>query len=64
MLGRAIFGLHNPYDPRRMHEAHRRALAYDLNLATFGFPCGREMIPPYIMRWICDPTTIGEDGGG
>lgn len=44
--GRLTLGLYNSYDPRRFHEAHRRALvraaplalAFDANLATFGFP--------------------------
>jgi len=46
MAGRLTIGLYNSYDPRRFSEAHRRALvraaplalAYDANLATFGFP--------------------------
>lgn len=46
MPGRLTLGLYNSYDPRRFSEAHRRALvraaplalAYDANLATFGFP--------------------------
>ncbi|HVM45528.1 MAG TPA: DUF531 family protein, partial [Candidatus Thermoplasmatota archaeon] len=46
MPGRATIGLYNSYDPRRFTEAHRRALvraaplalAYGMNLATFGFP--------------------------
>lgn len=44
--GRLTLGLYNSYDPRRFLEAHRRALvraaplalAFDANLATFGFP--------------------------
>jgi hypothetical protein len=44
--GRLTVGLYNSYDPRRFFEAHRRALAragplalaFDANLATFGFP--------------------------
>ena len=46
MPGRLTIGLYNSYDPRRFVEAHRRALvrasalalAFDANLATFGFP--------------------------
>ncbi len=46
MPGRLTIGLYNSYDPRRFHEAHRRALAraaplaiaFDASLATFGFP--------------------------
>jgi len=45
-MRRATLGLFNSYDPVRFHEAHRRALAraaplalaFDANLATFGFP--------------------------
>jgi hypothetical protein len=44
--GRLTLGLYNSYDARRFLEAHRRALvraaplalAFDANLATFGFP--------------------------
>lgn len=46
MAGRLTLGLYNSYDPRKFHEAHRRALvraaplalAFNANLATFGFP--------------------------
>lgn len=46
MPGRLTIGLYNSYDPRRFGEAHRRALvraaplalAFDANLAAFGFP--------------------------
>lgn len=46
MPGRLTLGLWNDYDPRRFAEAHRRALvraaplalAFDANLAAFGFP--------------------------
>lgn len=46
MAGRLTLGLYNSYDARRFHEAHRRALvraaalalAFDANLALFGFP--------------------------
>ena len=46
MAGRLTLGLYNSYDPRRFFEAHRRALvraaplalAFDANVATFGFP--------------------------
>ncbi len=46
MPGRLTLGLYNSYDPRRFHEAHRRALVragalalgFGANLATFGFP--------------------------
>lgn len=46
MPGRLTVALWNSYDPRRFHEAHRRALAraaplclaFDANLVTLGFP--------------------------
>ncbi|MHB8605893.1 MAG: DUF531 family protein [Thermoplasmatota archaeon] len=46
MTGRLTLGLYNSYDPRKLQEAHRRALAragalasaFDANLAVFGFP--------------------------
>ncbi|MGB0652338.1 MAG: DUF531 family protein [Thermoplasmatota archaeon] len=46
MPGRLTLGLYNSYDPQRWQEAMRRALvraapvalAFDCNLATFGFP--------------------------
>jgi len=71
MRGRATIGLYNSYDPRKLHEAHRRALAragpiahaYDFNVATFGFPYGKEMrTPADIVEWISGSTSIGEDG--
>jgi hypothetical protein len=64
-------GLYNSYDPVRMHEAHRRALAragplclgFDCNLLTIGFPYGREMrTPAEIVAWISETTSIGKDG--
>lgn len=65
-------GLYNSYDPRRFHEAHRRALAragplalaYDANLCTFGFPYeGKEVGTPLeIVRWVAGTTSIGESG--
>lgn len=65
-------GLYNSYDPRKFHEAHRRALAragpialaYDANLCTFGFPYeGKEVATPLeIVRWVSGTTSIGESG--
>jgi hypothetical protein len=71
MPGRMTIGLYNSYDPVKMHEAHRRALAragplclaYDCNLVTIGFPYGREMrTPAEIVTWISETTSIGKDG--
>ena len=64
-------GLYNSYDPVKMHEAHRRALAragplclgFDCNLVAIGFPFGREMrTPAEIVAWISETTSIGKDG--
>ena len=65
-------GLYNSYDPRKFHEAHRRALAragpvalaYDANLATFGFPYEvRDVTTPLeIVAWVAGTTSIGESG--
>jgi len=66
-----VLGLYNSYDPVKFHEAHRRALAragplalaYDANLATFGFPYPPELQQPKeIVRWVAGTTTIGEGG--
>jgi len=71
MAGRVTIGLYNSYDPVRFHEAHRRALAragplalaFDCNLATFGFPFERDLETPVeIANWLSSTTTIGESG--
>ncbi len=71
MPGRATIGLFNSYDPVKFHESHRRALAragplalaFDANLATFGFPYDRELTTPLeIARWVSTTTSIGEGG--
>jgi hypothetical protein len=78
---RCTLGLYNSYDPVRFHEAHRRALAraaplalaFDANLATFGFPFdeGRRREKPGgvdlrtpldIARFVADSTSIGDGG--
>jgi hypothetical protein len=70
-IGRATIALWNSYDPRAFREAHRRilaragplALAYDFNLATFGFPFPKELTTPQeIADWVATTTSIGEDG--
>lgn len=71
MSGRVTIGLYNSYDPVKFREAHRRvlaragplALAFDCNLATFGFPYDKDLATPAeIARWISTTTTIGEGG--
>lgn len=64
-------GLYNSYDRVRFAEAHRRAiaraapiaLAFDTNLATFGFPYARDLATPQdVAAWVSDSTSIGEGG--
>lgn len=64
-------GLYNTYDPVRFAEAHRRAipraapvaLAFDANLATFGFPWPEDLrTPQEVASWVSGTTTIGEAG--
>ncbi|HJX04477.1 MAG TPA: DUF531 family protein [Thermoplasmata archaeon] len=71
MAGRVTIGLYNSYDPVKFHESHRRALArsgplalaFDCNLATFGFPYEKDLSTPVeIARWISTTTSIGESG--
>jgi len=69
--GRMTIGLYNSYDPVKFAEAHRRviaraapvALAFDANLATFGFPYEKELrTPADIAAWVSGTTSIGEEG--
>jgi hypothetical protein len=69
--GRMTIGLYNSYDPVKFAEAHRRAiarsapiaLAFDANLATFGFPFNKELrTPREIADWLSGTTSIGEEG--
>ncbi len=69
--GRLTIGLYNSYDPVKFHEAHRRALAragpvalaFDANLATFGFPYEEDLDTPVeIVEWVAGTTSIGEGG--
>lgn len=71
MAGRLTIGLYNSYDRVRFSEAHRRALAraaplalaFDCNLATFGFPFAAGLSTPVeICEWIATTTSIGEHG--
>ena len=71
MPGRMTIGLYNTYDPTKFREAHRRvlarsgpvAMAFDCNLATFGFPYEREMRTSQdIVDWLATTTSIGEGG--
>jgi hypothetical protein len=69
--GRATIAIYNSYDPRVFREAHRRilaragplAMAYDLNLATLGFPFPKDLrLPTELADWVASTTSIGEDG--
>jgi hypothetical protein len=69
--GRATIAIWNSYDTNHFREAHRRilaragplALAFDLNLATFGFPFPKDLSTPQeIAGWVATTTSIGEDG--
>ena len=71
MAGRITIGLYNTYDRRKFREAHRRvlaraaplAMAFDFNLATFGFPFPEDKrTPREIAEFVADSTTIGEGG--
>ncbi|MDR3205709.1 MAG: DUF531 domain-containing protein [Candidatus Methanoplasma sp.] len=69
--GRITLGLYNSYDPSKFREPHRRALAragglalaFDMNLALFGFPIPEEAATPReTAEWVAGTTSIG--GGG
>jgi hypothetical protein len=71
MPGRVTIGLYNSYDRTKFREAHRRALAragplalaFDCNLATFGFPYASDLsTPSEIAAWVSTTTSIGEGG--
>jgi hypothetical protein len=70
-FGRLTLALYNSYDPVRLAEAHRRALAraapvalaYDANLATLGFPFDKDLRTPVeVARWLSTTTSIGKGG--
>lgn len=71
MTGRMTIGVYNAYDPNKFREPHRRviaragdlALAFDMNLALFGFPLPeKKMTPVEISEYIAGTTSIGNDG--
>ncbi len=83
MKGRLTLGLYNSYDPVRWHDAMRRALAraapvalaFECNLATFGFPYdeGRRResknpeapdlrTPIEVANFVANSTSIGDGG--
>ncbi|MBR2254499.1 MAG: DUF531 family protein [Candidatus Methanomethylophilaceae archaeon] len=69
--GRVTIGLYNSYD-QNFREPHRRtiaragdlAMAFDMNLALFGFPIPEETRTPVeVAEWIAGTTSIGAHGG-
>ncbi|MGI5965223.1 MAG: DUF531 domain-containing protein [Candidatus Methanomethylophilaceae archaeon] len=69
--GRVTVGLYNSYDANNFREPHRRAIArtgdiamaYDMNLALFGFPVPEGCRTPIeIAEWIAGTTSIGRHG--
>jgi len=64
-------GLYNTYDPKKLREPHRRAIAragalcaaFHHNLALFGFPFTSELASPMdVADFIAGSTSIGQDG--
>lgn len=71
MAGRITIALYNSYDPNKFREPHRRviartgglALAFDMNLALFGFPIPEDIRTPVeIAEWVAGTTSIGGHG--
>jgi len=70
-IRRITLGIYNTYDPLKMREPHRRAIAragalcaaYEINLALFGFPLAAEQSTPLEMAdFVAKSTTIGQEG--
>lgn len=70
-MRRATLGIYNTYDPKKLREPHRRAIAragalcaaFDHNLALFGFPFPPDVLAPHLVaEHIAGGTTIGQDG--
>src|SRR5207244_12056514 len=68
---RISLGRYDSYDPVKVAEAHRCAfgraapvaLAFDANVATFGFPFERELrTPQQLAARVSGTTSIGEEG--
>ena len=68
---RITLGIYNTYDPVKLREPHRRAIAragalcaaFDMNLALFGFPFPPELATPVDMaEFVAGSTTIGQEG--
>ena len=68
---RITLGIYNTYDPVKLREPHRRAIAragalcpaFEMNLALFGFPFPPELATPVDMaEFVAGSTTIGQEG--
>jgi len=69
--GRITVALYNSYDPTKFREPHRRviarvgglAMAFDMNLALFGFPFPDDIKQPLeLAQWVAGTTSIGAHG--
>ena len=69
--GRITVGLYNAYDPVKFREPHRRviaragglAMAFNMNLALFGFPFPEDITQPKeLAQWVAGTTSIGSHG--
>ncbi len=69
--GRITIGLYNSYDPTKFREPHRRviarvgglAMAFNMNLALFGFPFPQDISKPKeLAEWVAGTTSIGSHG--
>ena len=69
--GRITLGLYNSYDPNKFVEPHRRviaragglAMAFNMNLALFGFPFPEDIRQPReLAQWVAGTTSIGSHG--
>ena len=69
--GRMTIGIYNAYDPKTFREPHRRvisragdlAMAFNMNLALFGFPIPEDCKTPMeIANFIAGTTSIGAHG--
>lgn len=69
--GRITIGLYNSYDPVKFREPHRRviarvgglAMAFNMNLALFGFPFPQDITQPReLAEWVAGTTSIGSHG--
>ena len=69
--GRITIGLYNSYDSQKFREPHRRviarvgglAMAFNMNLALFGFPFPEDIKQPKeLAEWVAGTTSIGSHG--